>query len=293
MKTRLLIIIGIILIFGIIVVIGISQNQLELNKITPENLYNLTPTERKEFIMKYTDTHFNGEFNDHADIIDLQNEYDVGEPITFTVATWGYGHPCQSPSFVYYYETKDPENIVFEDEFIRLCQVLKESDYMYYYNELDSSQTKQASDLDVFPIFDKPGSYIISVDDKTEYEFQIINTTTINNPTFENNRNEIQQVLDHCNNTPNFRDSSYYYSNETHSLNTFTCEWREHENFPNSEFLCIPYTDNWITLSQITNQTHIFDKQSCTWKIDQDYDVVNSKGCPQFCPKEKSKVDEN
>ena len=55
-------------------------------------LHNLNPTEREEFIMKYTDTLLDGEFNDHAYIIDLQNEYTVSEPITFTVATWGYGH---------------------------------------------------------------------------------------------------------------------------------------------------------------------------------------------------------
>jgi len=173
MKTKLLIIIGFILVFGVIVVIGISQNQLELNKVTPENLYNLNPTERKESIMKYTDTHFNGEFNHHADIIDLQNEYAVGEAITFTVATWGYGHPCQSPSFVYYYETKDPENIVFEDKFIRYCQPLLESDFMYYYNELDSSQTKQASNSDIFPVFDKPGNYLVIVNNKLIYEFNV------------------------------------------------------------------------------------------------------------------------
>ncbi len=287
MKTRLLIIIGIILIFGVIVVTVISQNQLELNKVTHENLSNLNPIQREELIMKYTETYFNGDFNNHAEIIDLQKEYAVGEPITFTVATWGYGHPCQSPSFVYYYETKNPENIVFEDVFIRWCQPLLESDFMYYYNELDSFRTKHASQSDIFPVFDKPGSYIISVDDKTEYEFQIIEKGNFPGSTYEINRNQLQQVLDYCNDTSGIKNFIHYgYSNKTHSIDNNTCEWKEHGTFPDSEFLCIPYSDKWITDAQITNQTHIFNKDSCTWRIDQDYDTVNSKGCPQFCPKD-------
>jgi len=158
--------------------IGCDEGFKQINEtcveIKQDGLHNLNSTEREDFIMNYTDTQFNGEFNDHAYIIDLQHEYAVGESITFTVVTWGYGHPCQSPSFVYYYETKDPANIVFEDKFVRLCQILEESNYASYYQELDSQQTAKASEFDIFPVFDKPGSYIVSVDDKTEYEFQII-----------------------------------------------------------------------------------------------------------------------
>jgi len=119
--------------------------------------------------------------------------------------------------------------------------------------------------------------------DNGDCKWEIIETIEINMPICENNRNDIQQVLDHCN-TP-FRDSSYYYSNETHSINTFTCEWREHENFPNTDNLCIPYIFKWVN-EEIRNQTHIFDQHSCTWKIDENHDIVNSKGCPQFCPKD-------
>ena len=140
-------------------------------------LHTLNSTEREDFITKYTHILLNGEFHDNVYITDLQNEYAVGEPITFTVATWGYGHPCQSPSFVYYYETKDPVNIVFEDKFIRWCQALKESDYMYYYQELDSNRTTKALNDDIFPVFDKPGSYIVSVDDRLQYTFSVIGTT--------------------------------------------------------------------------------------------------------------------
>ena len=111
-------------------------------------------------------------------------------------------------------------------------------------------------------------------------------------PTFEENRNEIQQVLDYCENKSETHYEIFYnYSNDTHSINTSTCEWKEHETFPNTDNLCIPYSDQWFTGEEIRNQTHIFDKNNCAWKIDQDYDVVNSKGCPQFCPKEKPKVD--
>ena len=162
---------------------GVSKEQFEWcvdfiyearSSIIISELHNLNTTERDEFITKYTNTVHNGEFHSQVYITDLQNEYPIGESITFTVATWGYGHPCQSPSFVYYYETKDPANIVFEDEFRRLCQVLDESDYTNYYQELDSNRTDKALNDDVYPVFDKPGSYIVSVDDKAEYEFQII-----------------------------------------------------------------------------------------------------------------------
>ena len=208
----------------------ISQNQLELKKIMQEDLYNLNPTERKEFIMKYTVIQFNGEFNHHADIIDLQNEYTVGEAITFTVATWGYGHPCQSPSFVYYYETKNPENIVFEDKFIRFCQPLRESDFMYYYQELDSSGTNHASQSDIFPVFDKSGSYIISVDDIAEYEFQIIEEITdiSQDPLGWDERKVVSITpLGYPKCYPDKIDPIHgiIMANQTHQFNVDTCEW--------------------------------------------------------------------
>lgn len=183
MKTRLLIIMGLIATILVILLAyyGTSENlvhkefqekrELFMNS---HGLHNLNSTERDEFITEYTNAVHNGEFYSQVYITDLQNEYAIGEPITFTVATWGYGHPCQSPSFVYYYETKDPANIVFEDEYQRLCQVLEESDYTNYYQELGSNRTDKALNDDVFPVFDKPGSYIVSIDDKAEYEFQII-----------------------------------------------------------------------------------------------------------------------
>lgn len=182
MKTRLLIIIGIIVTVFVISVTyyGISntfdQERWFENRsliMNSNGLHNLNSIERDEFITRYTDM-LNGEFHDHVYIIDLQHEYAVGEPIIFTVATWGYGHPCQSPSFTYYYETNNSTNIVFEDKFVRYCQPLKESDYDNYYSELNSYRTTKALNDDIFPVFDKPGSYIVSVDDKAQYVFQII-----------------------------------------------------------------------------------------------------------------------
>lgn len=125
--------------------------------------------------------------------------------------------------------------------------------------------------------------------DNTTCKWEIYERGYINMPRYEENRNELQQVLDYCNDTSGVKNAILYnYSNETHSINNNTCEWKEHENFPNTDNLCIPYGDQWVTGEEIRNQTHIFDKDSCTWKIDQDYDAVNDKGCPQFCPKETS-----
>lgn len=136
-------------------------------------LHHLSIEEREDFIIKYTDAIHSGEFHSQVYITDLQKEYAAGEPITFTVATWGYEHPCQSPSFTFYYETKDPANIVFEDEYHRLCQVLQESDYTYYYDELGSNQTNKATNYDIYPVFDKPGNYLIIIDGTNQYTFSI------------------------------------------------------------------------------------------------------------------------
>lgn len=109
---------------------------------------------------------------------------------------------------------------------------------------------------------------------------------SVNDPVFEMNRNELSQVLDYCNDLSEVKYGFYNYSNKTHSIDTKTCEWKEHVAFPNTDNLCVPYIDKWVSGEEIRNQTHIFDTDSCTWKIDQNYDAVNSKGCPQFCPKE-------
>lgn len=206
MKTRLLIIVIVTLIL-VSIVFGLYITHLIKNMQDQEahetwfeqrplimnsnGLHNLNSTEREEFISKYTDM-LNGEFHDHAYIIDLQSEYAVDESITFTVATWGFGHPCQSPSFIYYYETKNSTNIVFEDKFIRYCQPLKESEYGNYYSELNSSRTTKALNDNIFPVFDKPGNYIVSVDDKANYEFEIaddfILKTSTNCRTLEQNK---------------------------------------------------------------------------------------------------------
>ncbi len=105
---------------------------------------------------------------------------------------------------------------------------------------------------------------------------------------FEMNRNELSQVLDWCNDTSKAKYGFYNFSNETHSVNTSTCEWKEHGTYPTNDSLCVPYVDKWIAGGDWSNKTHYFDTVSCTWKDDPNYDAVNSKGCPQFCPKEKT-----
>ncbi|WP_371503968.1 hypothetical protein [Nitrosopumilus adriaticus] len=105
---------------------------------------------------------------------------------------------------------------------------------------------------------------------------------------FEMNRNELSQVLDWCNDTSKVKYGFYNFSNETHSVNTSTCEWEEHGTYPTNDSLCVPYVDKWIAGGDWSNKTHYFDTVSCTWKDDPNYDAVNSKGCPQFCPKEKT-----
>ena len=106
-------------------------------------------------------------------------------------------------------------------------------------------------------------------------------------PTMPTIESQLPMVTDYCNDTSEVKYSIlYYHSNETHSIDTVDCEWKLHQNYPDSEHLCIPYVDKWVTDEEWRNQTHIFDKDGCKWKKDQEYDELNSKGCPQFCPKD-------
>ena len=106
-------------------------------------------------------------------------------------------------------------------------------------------------------------------------------------PTLPIVKSQLQMVIDYCNDTSQVKNAIlYYHSNDTHSIDNIDCKWKLHQNYPNSEYLCIPYIDKWVTGEEWRNQTHIFDKDSCKWKKDPEYDELNSKGCPQFCPKE-------
>lgn len=97
---------------------------------------------------------------------------------------------------------------------------------------------------------------------------------------------QLDQVMDYCHDTsPVKYHILYYYSNETHSIDNIDCTWKLHQTYPDSEILCIPYA-KWVTGEEWRNQTHIFDNDSCMWEKDPDYDELNSKGCPQFCPKD-------
>ena len=103
-------------------------------------------------------------------------------------------------------------------------------------------------------------------------------------PIFES---KLIKVIDYCNDTSPVKNLIlYYHSNETHSIDNINCKWKLHENYPDSEILCIPYIDKWVTGEEWRNQTHIFNKDSCMWEKDPDYDELNSLGCPQFCPKD-------
>ena len=97
----------------------------------------------------------------------------------------------------------------------------------------------------------------------------------------------IPLIIEYCNDAR--ADAiGYHYSNETHFIDNTICEWQKLPFYPNSNIICNPDTDKWVTGEEWRNQTHFFDKDRCTWKKYTEYDELNSKGCPQFCPKEKS-----
>jgi hypothetical protein len=110
-------------------------------------------------------------------------------------------------------------------------------------------------------------------------------------PTVPKIESQLQKVIDYCNDTSEVKNAIlYYHSNETHSIDNIDCIWKLHQNYPDSDIICIPYAEKWVTGEEWRNQTHIFDKDRCEWKKDPDYDELNSKGCPQFCPKESTNV---
>lgn len=122
--------------------------------------------------------------------------------------------------------------------------------------------------------------------DSNSCKWAIVEKGYANVPIFEINRNELQQVLDWCNDPSGVKYGFYNYSNETHSINTSICKWKEHVTYPTGGGLCVPYVEKWIGEEDWSNKTHYFDTNSCVWKVDPEFDSLNSKGCPQFCPKE-------
>ena len=103
---------------------------------------------------------------------------------------------------------------------------------------------------------------------------------------------QLTKVIDYCNDaSPVKNHILYYYSNETHSIDNIDCTWKLHQNYPDSETLCVPYVDKWVPGEKWRNQTHVFNKDTCMWEKDSDYDELNSKGCPQFCPKDTGTYD--
>lgn len=123
--------------------------------------------------------------------------------------------------------------------------------------------------------------------DTVDCKWETIEQVSFGDPIFEIHRNELKQVLDWCNDTSGVKYGFYNYSNETHSIDTDTCEWKPHKPYPTGNNLCIPYVEKWVADEDWSNGTHYFDSDSCLWKVDPEYDFLNSKGCPQFCPKEK------
>ena len=106
---------------------------------------------------------------------------------------------------------------------------------------------------------------------------------------FEQEKEDVLPLIaEYCNDASGVKNAiGYHYSNETHFINNETCEWQKLPFYPNSTVVCDPYTDKRVAGEGIGNGTHIFDKDSCSWEDDPDHDPLNSKGCPQFCPKEK------
>ena len=106
--------------------------------------------------------------------------------------------------------------------------------------------------------------------------------------------NPLQMVLDYCNDTSGFKNAIHlYYVNETHSIENNDCKWKKHQNFPSpSSGMCIPYVEKWVFGEDWNNGTHYFDTDSCKWRDNPEYDELNSKGCPQFCPKEENQPDQ-
>lgn len=99
----------------------------------------------------------------------------------------------------------------------------------------------------------------------------------------------LDNVLEYCNSlSPIKNDILYFYSNETHAIDNIDCKWKLLEPYPNGNSICVPYVEKWVADEDWNNGTHYFDTDSCKWKIDPDFDFLNSKGCPQFCPKEET-----
>ena len=110
----------------------------------------------------------------------------------------------------------------------------------------------------------------------------------VEEPNLYTTEDQLQLVLDYCNDKSGFKNSiGLRYNNNTHSISNLDCKWRLLENFPDSNVVCIPFIDQSRLVGEIKNKTHIFDADRCKWKTNPDYDAVNSKGCPQFCPKDK------
>lgn len=93
---------------------------------------------------------------------------------------------------------------------------------------------------------------------------------------------QIKRVLDYCNTKKLMENGNlesknntifvlnaigYSYFNDTHYIDNNTCEWQLLKNYPNSDILCIPGEQNFLTPNEIRNDTHIYNKDKCLWQL--------------------------
>lgn len=58
-------------------------------------------------------------------------------------------------------------------------------------------------------------------------EWEIILKLPPNDPIFDANRNKLSLVLDYCNNASRYKNAIlYFYSNDTHNIDSNSCEWK-------------------------------------------------------------------
>jgi len=97
---------------------------------------------------------------------------------------------------------------------------------------------------------------------------------------------QLQKVLDHCQKKElaegelviYYEDTiPFYYYNTTHYIGTNSCQWHLLENHPDSDILCIPGMEKWVSSEAIRNSTHIYDKSTCQW-----YRIISSFGDPVY-----------
>ena len=91
-------------------------------------------------------------------------------------------------------------------------------------------------------------------------------------PTMPIVESQLQMVIDYCNDTSEVKNAIlYYHSNETHSIDNIDCEWKLHQNYPNSEYICITYFDKFFKDEECRNKNHIFYNYSVALRIISGY----------------------